>query len=806
MAQKNRAQMLTDITTNIFNNVINFITGQNAQDRLVNLLDSSPNIISDKDQADGYVGLDANGNMFSSYYNENISRADLVTLLTTNTAIGYKLYQVNDAVGATKILLVIADSNITLYPFAIDLTTAEIGTYNINTDTFTVLAGSGNASIIPIIEATLAGLETANNLNLNALYVVTDAQPFVVMCKAESVSALSRTATIIDTVFSGSVSYDVQSGAMSVIVLSDGGANPNQWFGTDDTFWSFGSNCGTNRFYARSFGVLGDFCTDNTFEQQTSNNTLGNDCVSNTFEQNSGSNTLGNSCINNTFKQNSNAFIFGDNLQNVTIEANTQGADYTASPTYDFLYNNTYPSTIFFDGTDNYHRYYDIANDRIVLTNLTTLAVSYIGGGGGGITKATAAGTDTYTTTIVGVTGYVDGDTYLIRFTNGNTTGATLDINTLGAKSLYRNNDGALIGGDIWNGGEMLCIFNSTLNGFQCIGTSPNSLFAYVTNAETSTTITKGQAVYVFGGQGDRITVKLASNQSDTTSAQTIGIVVTSSIAANQRGIIIVQGQLDGLSLFPTSTWADGDFVYLGATAGTVTKTKPYAPDHLVYLGYVVKASAGSAGRMYVKVQNGYELDELHNVSAQTPADKDGLFYNSTTGLWTARQVAATDINANVSNTEFGYLDGVTSNIQTQLNTASTLSIECIAGTIASPVDATTYYWCIGGTFLTASTSVTGQGSKFAYNFELIGITIRMTTTTAGSAEDSTLYLRNITTSTSTLMGTFKTNGNLAYTSITGLAISCNTTDEYCLEMRSPTWATNPANLRLTASLFLRRT
>ena len=156
--------------------------------------------------------------------------------------------------------------------------------------------------------------------------------------------------------------------------------------------------------------------------------------------------------------------------------------------------------------------------------------------------------------------------------------------------------------------------------------------------------------------------------------------------------------------------------------------------------------------------------------------------------------------------TELSYVKGVTSAIQTQLNNAGTLSIECISGTITSPADLTTYYWCIGGTFLTASTSVTGQGSKFAYAFEITGITIRMTTTTAGSAEDSTLYLRNITTSTSTLMGTFKTNGNLAYTSITGLAISCNTTDEYCLEMRSPTWATNPVNLRLTASLFLRRT
>jgi hypothetical protein len=158
------------------------------------------------------------------------------------------------------------------------------------------------------------------------------------------------------------------------------------------------------------------------------------------------------------------------------------------------------------------------------------------------------------------------------------------------------------------------------------------------------------------------------------------------------------------------------------------------------------------------------------------------------------------------TSTELGYVSGVTSSIQTQINTASTLSIECISGTITTPVDATTYFWCIGGTFLTASTASTGQGSKFAYNFELIGITIRMTTTTTGSNEDSTLYLRNITAGTSTLMGTFKTNGNLAYTSITGLTISCNTTDEYCLEARTPTWATNPANLRLTASLFLRRT
>jgi len=251
------------------------------------------------------------------------------------------------------------------------------------------------------------------------------------------------------------------------------------------------------------------------------------------------------------------------------------------------------------------------------------------GGGGGGIPHATASGTDTYTATVTGVTSYADGDAYLIRFPIGNTTVATLNINALGAIPLYRNNDGPLIGGDVQANGEMLCVYNSTANTFQCIGTSPNSIISYVTNAD-SITITKGQVVYAFGGTGDRMTVKLASNIGDSTSAQTVGIVLSTSIAANQKGFIIFQGLLDNLSILPTATWADGDPVYLGTTAGSITKIKPYAPNHLVYIGIVTTASNGTAGRMYVRVQNGYELDELHNVQAQTPTLKDTLYYDNT--------------------------------------------------------------------------------------------------------------------------------------------------------------------------------
>lgn len=259
-----------------------------------------------------------------------------------------------------------------------------------------------------------------------------------------------------------------------------------------------------------------------------------------------------------------------------------------------------------------------------------------------GILKGTASGTDTYTVTIAGISSYTDGDAYLIRFTNGNTASATLNVNGLGAITLYRNNDGVLIGGDIISGAEMLCVYNSTLNGFQTIGTSPNTLLAYVTN-DDSVTLTKGQPVYAFSGTGDRMTVKRANNTSDATSAQTIGLVMSNSIAANQKGFIMMQGLLDGLSILPTSTWSDGDPVYLGATAGSITPTKPHAPNHLVYLGFVTTASNGSSGRMYVKVQNGYELDELHNVQAQTPTLKDTLWYDDSVspGQWKTASIAS---------------------------------------------------------------------------------------------------------------------------------------------------------------------
>lgn len=155
-------------------------------------------------------------------------------------------------------------------------------------------------------------------------------------------------------------------------------------------------------------------------------------------------------------------------------------------------------------------------------------------------------------------------------------------------------------------------------------------LVSYVRNAE-STTITTGTCVYLFGATGDHATVKRADNNSDTTSSKTIG-VAGANITASNNGPIVTRGYVDGIDL--SVGYAAGDVLWLGEN-GAFTKTKPTAPDHLVFIGVVVRAT--NNGIIYVATQNGYELDELHNVSIPSPISGDFLKYNGS--LWVNDQI-----------------------------------------------------------------------------------------------------------------------------------------------------------------------
>lgn len=155
-------------------------------------------------------------------------------------------------------------------------------------------------------------------------------------------------------------------------------------------------------------------------------------------------------------------------------------------------------------------------------------------------------------------------------------------------------------------------------------------LVAYVRNAE-ATTLNKGEVVYLFGATGNRASVKRASNQADSSSSKTIGLVAES-IGANQNGFIITQGTIDGLSL--GSPYVEGDSVYLGNTPGTFTRVKPTQPNHIVFIGVVERANAGN-GQLYIRPQNGFELEELHDVLITSPTNNQTILWNSAVTLWT---------------------------------------------------------------------------------------------------------------------------------------------------------------------------
>lgn len=152
-------------------------------------------------------------------------------------------------------------------------------------------------------------------------------------------------------------------------------------------------------------------------------------------------------------------------------------------------------------------------------------------------------------------------------------------------------------------------------------------LVSYVQNAE-ATTITTGTCVYLFGGTGDHASVKRADNSSDTTSSKTVG-VAGANIAASQNGPIITRGYVDGIDL--SVGYSPGDVLWLGEN-GSFTTTKPSAPDHLVFIGVVVRAT--NNGIIYVATQNGYELEELHDVKLTSPQNNDFLKYNSASAIW----------------------------------------------------------------------------------------------------------------------------------------------------------------------------
>lgn len=159
------------------------------------------------------------------------------------------------------------------------------------------------------------------------------------------------------------------------------------------------------------------------------------------------------------------------------------------------------------------------------------------------------------------------------------------------------------------------------------------------------------------------------------------------------------------------------------------------------------------------------------------------------------------------TSTELGYVSGVTSAIQTQIDTARRGTIFFAPSSI-NPVDSTTYYF---SSALGIGTTAGSFDVNLGYSFRVIGATIQVfnNSGTVGSNEDSTLQLRNVTQGTSSSIGTFKTNAAaLAQTEVTytGLNISVAATDFFALQWDFPAAGTNPTNVFMRVNLLIQFT
>jgi hypothetical protein len=284
------------------------------------------------------------------------------------------------------------------------------------------------------------------------------------------------------------------------------------------------------------------------------------------------------------------------------------------------------------------------------------------------------------------------------------TSNGTITVTGAGTTSQYVRGDGSLAN------------FPSTSN-------EAKTLIREVYNS-TGATLTKGTVVYIIGGQGNLPTVDKALAIGDATSAQTFGIV-QSDITNMNNGFVVVAGGIDNID---TQAFPVGTALYLSpTTAGAFTSTKPYAPDHMVYLGVIVR-SHPTQGVIEVKIQNGVELYEIHDVSARFPSNKDGIFYNSTTEVWENKSIAGVLGYTPVPETRIITINGTAQN----LSADRTYNVGTVTNVAAS-----------GGTGISIGGSpVTGSGTITITNTapdQVVSLTGAGTTTTSGTYPNFTI-------------------------------------------------------------------
>jgi hypothetical protein len=235
------------------------------------------------------------------------------------------------------------------------------------------------------------------------------------------------------------------------------------------------------------------------------------------------------------------------------------------------------------------------------------------------------------------------------------------------------------------------------------------------------------------------------------------------------------------------------------AMSGNTTSSTKYLSakgvyDWVIGLGYQVALTAANFGAF------------INGLSAKTtPVDADAFSLIDSEDSNNAKKLTWANIKATLKS----YFDTL---YATTAYADKKRAYLYFSANIISPADSTTYYISFVSNVTNNGTAGAGVGKslQLGYAAKIVGGVVTVVNTNIqGSSEDSTLLIRNVTTSTSSSIGTFKTNasvdGNNSFISktITGASIYVAATDEIALQWNTPTYAANPAGTRIYGYLIV---
>ena len=264
-----------------------------------------------------------------------------------------------------------------------------------------------------------------------------------------------------------------------------------------------------------------------------------------------------------------------------------------------------------------------------------------------GAALVTVTGTDTLVGTLTpALTTYVTGAVYYFIAPATNTGAVTLNIDTLGAKSVTRDGTTALVAGDLVSGEMVAVVYDGTR--FQLIS-SVNSF----TNLNVSGTLTVAGAATLNGN------LQVGNAASDTVNFQASGWTLTNNVSITGTwadiGSIttadINGGTIDGTVIGGGSA-AAGTFTTVGATTGNITTVNATTVDSTNLEVTNLKAKDGTAAGSVADATGVVTLNSL----VATTADINGGTVDGVTiggsapGAGTFTSLQATNLSAASAN------------------------------------------------------------------------------------------------------------------------------------------------------------